>query len=188
MNDQSYVNYFEMLDVAEDAKPGEVRNAYKKHMKDLMLTIQSTELNEAKRDRFLLDIARLNAAYFILRDNERRAKYVADRQRVMALEEEWRQHSADGQSEELRKRFDAALRHFLSTYMEELMLQAGRDAECVEASNWSPGHERHASRVVRHFRQQLYHEIHERLPYYDVTKPEIDWNERAKAAAGLLNV
>jgi hypothetical protein len=70
--------------------------------------------------------------------------------------------------------------------MEELVLEAGRDPECVEASHWDPAHERHASSVLRHHRQRLYHQIHERLPYYDITRPEIDWEERARTASAML--
>ena len=67
------------------------------------------------------------------------------------------------------------------------MLEAGRDRDCVETSHWDPYHERHASRVLRHYRQRLYHEVRERLPYHEVSKPEVDWDERARTVAVLLD-
>ncbi|HPO16113.1 MAG TPA: hypothetical protein PLI09_21940 [Candidatus Hydrogenedentes bacterium] len=188
MTETGYVNYFEILELTEDCKPGEVRKEYKRRMKDLVIEIHRTKLTEDKRDKFLLDMAQLNAAFYILRDNDKRERYVADRKNVIGLEEEWRQTAETNpdKADALRRSFDSALRHFLSTYMEELMLEAGRDPECVEASNWDPYHERHASRILRQYRQRLYHEIHERLPYYDVTKPEINWEERTHTIARML--
>lgn len=188
MTDHGYINYFEILDVTDTCKIGDVRNSYKKAMKQLLSEIGRTTITDSRRDSFLLNIARINAAYYILRDNDRRQQYVDDRAKVISLEEQWRV-AVEGGSDEidsLRRAYDGALRHFLSTYMEELMLEAGRDRECVETSRWSRGHERHASRVLRHFRQRLYHEIHERLPYYQVTRPEIDWDERAQHVAAAL--
>ncbi len=188
MIETGYVDYFSILGLTEDCKPGEVRKEYKRLMKDLVMEIHRTKLTEDKRDKFLLNMAQLNAAFYILRDNEKRERYVADRKQVMDLEEEWRQtaETSPEKADALRRSFDGALRHFLSTYLEELMLEAGRDAECVEASNWDPYHERHASRILRQYRQRLYHEIHERLPYYDVTKPKLDWDERGRTVARLL--
>jgi len=187
MSEQGYVDYFEILGLPEDCKPGEVRKHYKKMMKDLVIEISRVEITEDRRDKYLLDMARLNAAFYILRDNARRARYMEDRKRVIQLEADWRDAARDPvASDGLRRRFDSALRHFLSTYMEELMLQAGRDKECVEASNWDLAHERHAGRVLRHYRQRLYHEIHGRLPFYDVSEPKIDWAERARTAASIL--
>lgn len=189
MSDAGYVDYFAVLGLPGDCKPGEVRKNYKKLMKDLVLEIHRTRITEDRRDKYLLTMAQLNAAFYILRDNDRRERYVSDRQRVIDLEAEWGQKAEAGDPSEadvLRRRFDSELRHFLSAYMEELMLEAGRDAECVEASNWDPYHERHASRVLRHFRQRLYHEIHERLPYYDVTRPTVDWEERGRTVAALI--
>jgi len=192
MSEQGYVDYFAVLELEQECKPGEVRKNYKKMMKDLVIKIskvaQGEGLTDATRDRYLLDMARLNTAFYILRDNERRERYVADRQRLIALEEEWREaiEQKRDTTETLRRAYDSAVRHFLTTYMEELMLEAGRDAECVEASRWDPAHERHASRVLRHFRQRQYHEIHERLPYYLVTKPQIDWDERARTVSAIL--
>ncbi len=189
MANNSYVNYFEILGLPETCKPGEVRRTYKRKMKDLVLEIARQEITEGIRNQYLLSMAQLNAAFHILNDNKRREEYVADRTRVMQLEEEW-QNAAKTQNpqaiDKLRRDFDQALRHFLSVYMEELMLEAGRNPECVEASHWDPYHERHASRVLRHYRQQLYHEIHERLPFYDVTQPEIDWEARRTMAKTLI--
>ena len=188
MSDQGYIDYFDALGVSDTAKIGEVKNTYKKVMKQLLMEIGRTTITDSRRDSFLLNIARLNAAYYILRDNDRREQYVDDRAKVVDLEQQWRDavekgtDTADG----LRRAYDGALKHFLSTYMEELMLEAGRDRECVEASRWSRAHERHASRVLRHYRQRIYHEIHERLPYYQITAPEIDWDERAKLVSQTL--
>ncbi len=188
MADESYIDYFDVLGVTEDCKAGEVRRTYKKKMKDLVIAIARTEITEARRDKFLLDMAKLNAAFYILRDTDRRMAYVDARTRVIQLEEEWRAVPDDDRdaSDRLRRGFDRVLRDFLSAYMEELIMQAGRDKECVEASNWNIAHERHAGRILRHFRQRLYHEIHERLPFYDVSKPAIDWDERQVKAAALL--
>lgn len=188
MAEAGYIDYFAVLDLPPDCKPGEVRKNYRKQMKTLLVEISRTKLTPKRRDAFLLDLATQNAAYYILRDTDRRERYVEDRNRVMALEEEWQQVAGQGSAEEdrIRRAYDGALRHFLSTYMEELMLEAGRDAECVEASHWDLAHERHAGRVLRQYRQRLYHEIHERLPYAEVTTPEIDWNGRRGLVSDVL--
>ncbi len=188
MSEQGYVNYFEVLELQDDCKPGEVRKNYKKKMKNLILEIGRIEITPERRDAYLLDLATHNAAYYILRDSTRRKRYLEDRNNVITLEGQWGQ-AAEAASEDadgLRRRFDSALRHFLSAYMEELMLEAGRDPECVETSRWDAAHERHAGRVLRHYRQRLYHEIHERLPYCEVTKPNIDWEERKRAVGEML--
>ena len=188
MNDAGYVDYFPVLDLTPDAKPGEVRKNYRKMMKDLLLLIARTEITEEKRDRFVLDMARLNTAFYILRDNDRREKYMHDREQVMQLEDQWRacaETDASG-GEELRRQFDRALRDFLTTYMEDLVLEAGRDKECVEASNWDRAHERHAGRVLRYDRHRHYQMILERLPFHETTAPQVDWNERSKTAAAIL--
>ena len=194
MSDKGYVNYFEILGLPEDCKPGEVRKNYKKMMKDLVIEIGRAEITQDRRDKYLLRMAQLNAAFYILRDTDRRQAYVEDRTRVMDLEAQWRGAASQNQddpdafaeTDRLRRSFDRTLRDFLSAYMEELMLEAGRDKDCVEASHWDPYHERHASRVLRQYRQRLYHEIHERLPFYDVSKPDIDWDERACTVAAIL--
>jgi curved DNA-binding protein CbpA len=188
MIDDGYVNYFEVLELGEDCKPGEVRTNYKRLIKDLLQEIGRAQITESRRDAFLLDIAKHNAAFYILRDNELRQRYAEDRAAVVTLEDAWHKAEAENPAEldTCRRKFDAALRHFLSRYMEELVLQAGRDKECVEASHWSRAHERHASRVLRHFRQRVYHQIQERLPYYEVTRPEVDWNERKALVNSML--
>lgn len=190
--ESSYINYLEVLELPEDCKSGEAIRAYKKKMKDLVIEIARVEITEERRSTFLLEMARLNAAYYILRDKDLREKYLADRAQVMQIEEEWRatveKEPASEDADRLRRSYDTVLRHFLSTYMEELMLEAGRDKECVEASHWDAAHERLATRVLRHYRQQLYREIHERLPYYEVTQPDINWDERKQVVAELLKV
>lgn len=188
MSDNGYINYFDVMELAEDAKQGEVRNQYKRKMRDLVMEIQRVEITADKRDKYLLDLAKLNAAFYILRNNALRDQYVHDRAEVIRLENEWREavDHGKGDPDALRRDFDTALRHFLSRYLEELVLVAGRDPECVEASHWDASHERHAGRILRHFRQGLYHEIHERLPYYDVTQPKIDWDERENTVRQIL--
>lgn len=188
MTDDGYINYFDVLELGEDCKPGEVRNNYKRLMKKLLMEIGRSQITDSRRDAFLLDIARHNAAYYILRDNELRQRYIEDRSNVIQLETNWHEavENKTDAVDKARRTFDAALRHFLSRYLEELMLLAGRDKECVEASRWSRAHERHASRVLRHYRQRLYNAIHERLPYYEITEPTIDWEERKSLIKNML--
>jgi hypothetical protein len=194
---EGYVNYFEVLDVPEDAKPGEVRRDYRRRMKDLVAEIARVEITEERRTHYLLEMAKLNAALFVLRDTELRDVYWTTRQGLIALEERWRlaANAATGRAkseaeraelDDLRREFDGKLRGFLSRYVEELMLEAGRDKECVEASHWDTAHERHAFRILRHYRHTLYQKILERLPYAEVTPPKIDWDERRRTAAALL--
>lgn len=184
-----YVNYFEVLGLDETAKPGEIRKNYKTMMKDLVWEIGRVEITDEKRDRYLLDMAKLNAAFYILRDTESRDAYWNLRNEVMETEAAWREADATKSDEldALRRKYDTRLRDFLSRYVEEAMLEAGRDKECVEASNWDAAHERHASRILRHYRHSAYQQILERLPYWEVTPPAIDWEERAKTAARLLS-
>ena len=73
-----------------------------------------------------------------------------------------------------------------SKYVEEMMLTAGHDKECVEHSHWDEAHERHAFRILRHYRQGLYQKILERLPFAEVTRPDIDWDERRRTVLGIL--
>jgi len=186
-SDSGYVDYVAVLGLDPEFKPADVRRVYRKKMKDLLDEISKIQLTEEKRNRYLLALAQLNAAFYILRDNERSTKYLADRVHVMQLEQEWQAAAGDPEaSDRMRRQFDGTLRDFLSVYMEELMLEAGRDPECVEQSNWDAAHERHASRVLRHHRQQLYHEIHERLPFYDITQPQIDWERRVQFVTSML--
>lgn len=184
-----YVDYVALLGLGPEFKPGDVRRVYRKKMKDLMVEISRTEITEERKNRYLLQIAQLNAAFYILRDRERGEKYLAARKEVMQLEKEWQNNAEDPEKNDpLRRRFDQALRGFLSTWLEELMLEAGRDPECVEYSHWDAAHERHASRVLRQYRQRLYQIIRERLPYYDITAPIIDWEERQDVARQTLDL
>lgn len=187
-NDQGYVNYFAILGLDESAKPGEVRKAYKRNMKNLVNEIANTELTEERRSHYLLEMAKLNAALYILRDTKLRDAYWRERQELIELEERWREaeESGDKEADNLRRQYDGRLRNFLARYMEELMLEAGRDKECVEASNWDAAHERHASRLLRFYRQSLHQQILERLPYFDLSPVQIDWEERKQTAAALL--
>lgn len=186
-NSAGYVNYYELLGLAEESQPGEVRKTYKKRMKALLQDISSGSITPDRRDKFLLEMAQLNAALFILRDREKRDRYWEERKQLIALEEAWR--SADGDveaSDKLRRKYEATLRDFLSVYVEEVMLEAGRDKECVEASNWSPAYDRHATQILRRYRHGLHHAIQERLPFYEVTRPQVDWDERRGFVAELL--
>ena len=135
MSDQGYIDYFEVLGLPHDAKQGEVRNQYKRKMRDLVMEIQRVEITADRRERYLLELAKMNAAFYILRNNALREQYEKDRNAIIALEAEWQAavSSGRGDADQLRRNFDAALRHYLSRYMEELMLVAGRDEECVEA-------------------------------------------------------
>ena len=47
-------------------------------------------------------------------------------------------------------------------------------------------HQRHSFRILRRYRHMLYHDILERLPYYEVTPPKIDWTERSETVRGML--
>lgn len=187
-NDSGYVNYFEVLGLPVEAKPGEVRKEYRRRMKDLVMEIARVEITEDRRSRYLLDMAKLNAALLVLRESSTREAYWTERQELIALEEKWTQAAEEcsSQIDALRRQFDAKFRHFLARYVEELMLDAGRDKECVEASNWDAAHERHAYRILRHYRQSLYQEVLERLPYSEITKPSIDWAERSQTIARIL--
>lgn len=187
-NDAGYVNYFEILDLDPDAKAGEVKKMYRKKMKDLVMEIARVEITEERRAHYLLEMAKLNAAFYLLRDNTTRQEYWDARNELIALEQKWRESVDQNKddADKLRREYDAKLKAFLSKYVEELMLEAGRDKECVEASHWDPAHERHASRYLREFRHNLYTEIHERLPYSEITPPRIDWNERRAAVEKLL--
>lgn len=187
-SDKGYVNFYEVLGLAENANPGEARKTYKKKMKNLVSEIASVEITAERRAHYLLEMAKLNAAIYILRDKDKRKEYWSLREELMALEETWRNAPADDAElrDTLRKAFDGKVRHFLSTYVEEAMLEAGRDKDCVEASHWDPYHERHATRMLRHYRHGLFQDILERLPYSEVTPPEIDWEERTRTVDAIL--
>jgi len=188
MPEDGYVNYFEILALDESAKPGDVRKNYRKMMKDLIMEIARVEITGERRDRYLLEMAKLNAAFYILRDTEMRETYWRQRAEVIQLESQWREAAQNGDTaaDALRRSFDSKLRHFLARYVEEAMLEVGRDKEAVEASHWDAAHERHASRILRHYRHNLYQQILDRLPYWEITTPRIDWAEREKTVAGML--
>lgn len=185
-HDDGYIDYFTILGVNPETKPGQVRNEYRKRMKNLVNEIASVEITEERRAVFLLQMAQLNAAYYVLRDMETRAQYIKDREEVIASEKRWRDAVDSPEADALRREFDRRCRDFLSKYVEESMLEAGRDKECVEASGWDAAHERHASRIIRHYRHRLYQQILERLPFTDVTTPEIDYEEREQTVKRIL--
>jgi len=84
------------------------------------------------------------------------------------------------------REYDRRVRTWLSKYMEDMMLAAGRDPECVEASQWDRAHERHATRTLREYRHRQYRSILRRLPFVDVTTPQIDWDERRAVVASVI--
>lgn len=188
-NESGYVNYFEVLDLDEHAKPGEVRKSYRHKMKDLVNEIATVEITEERRAHYILEMAKLNAALYVLRDTQARDEYWNARKDLIELEHQWSAaaESGDADADRLRKAYDGKVRDFLGKYVEDFMLAAGRDKECVEASNWDPAHERHASRILRHYRQNLYQEILERLPFAEVTRPQVDWSERRALVARMLS-
>ncbi len=185
--DSGYVDYRTVLDLPENYKPADVIRTYKKKMKNLVIEISQTKVTQEQRDQYLLLMAQLNAAFYIFRDRARGESYLRERDEVIQLEEEWRTVTGDpAKSDVMRRRYDQALRSFLAKYMEELVLEAGRDPDCIESSGWDAAHERYAGRILRQYRQQRYHKIHERLPYYEITPPVIDWSERAVFVDNLL--
>lgn len=185
---QGYIDFFAILGLDAEAKPGEVRKEYRKRMKDLVNEIASVEITEDRRARYLLEMAKLNAAYYVLRDREGREAYWSARERVIQVERAWREAAAQDApgAEQLRRDFDRTMREFLSKYVEETMLEAGRDKEVVEASNWDLAHERHAFRILRAYRQSMYQAILARLPYVEVTSPRVDWDERGRFVAAAM--
>ena len=188
MSDEGYINLFQSLDLDESANPGEVRRTYKRKMKGLVMDIARAEITEERRAHFLLEMAKLNVAVYVLRDKDMRDAYWDRRTELIALEEKWRAAATKDPeaANDYRKEYDGKLRSFLSRYVEEVTLEAGRDKECIEASHWDPAHERHAFRLLRHYRHGLYNTILERLPYYEVTRPDIDWDERSTTIAALI--
>ena len=185
--DAGYIDYRTVLALPENYKPADVIRAYKKRMKELVIEISQRKVTQEQQDQYLLSMAQLNAAFYILRNRERGESYLRDREAVIQLEAEWRQLADDAEkSDAMRRRYDQALRGFLAKYMEELVLEAGRDPDCMEQSGWDAAHERYADRILRQYRQQRYHEIHERLPYYEITPPAIDWAERAAFVDTLI--
>lgn len=186
--DAGYVNYFEILSLNDQANPGEVRKTYKRKMKSLVGEIARAEITDDRRAYFLLEIAKLNGAVYILRDKAKREAYWAERADLISLEERWCSVDPSDRetSDTLRREFDGKAKSFLSKYVEETMLEAGQDKEVVEASHWNPAHARHAARLLRHYRHLLYHTILERLPYHEVTPPSIDWEERTNEVAAIM--
>lgn len=183
-----YLNYFEILGLNDQANPGEVRKTYKRLMKDLVREIARVEITEERRTHYLLEMAKLNAAVYIMRDKGKREQYWNQRSELIVLEEAWRKadQSDRDKCDTLRREFDGKVKSFLSKYVEETMLEAGQDKEVVEASHWNPAHARYATRLLRHYRHGLYHAILERLPYHEVTPPSIDWEERAATVKQLM--
>lgn len=179
-SDTGYINYFDALGIAEDAHPGEVHKVYKRIMKKLLQEISQGDLTPDRRNQFLLDMARTNAALFVLKDKERRETYTTARQEVMTLEATWCATDRDDYelNNKYRAEFDTKVRSFLSKYVEEMTLTAGQDKEVVEASRWEAGHARAATEILRYYRHHLYNQILERLPYHEVTEPKIEWDER----------
>ncbi len=188
MCDKGYVNYFEILGLDEHAKPGDVRKTYRRRMKELVGEIARVEITEERRAHYLLEMAKFNAALYVLRDTPIREAYWEARQEVIDLERQWRESEASDEAAapKLRRTFDRKVRDFLSKYVEELMLDAGRDKECVDASHWDVAHERHAFRILRHYRHRLYKEILERLPLADVTPLQVDWDKRARVVRQVI--
>ncbi|MFA7692945.1 MAG: hypothetical protein GX117_03245 [Candidatus Hydrogenedentes bacterium] len=187
--DLGYTDYREVLALPERYKPADVIRNYKKSIKQLRIEISENEQADDLRDHYLLLIAQLNVAFYILRDRQRGEEYLQQREELIALEETWRSVAATGSMEEqdrARRSYDQSLRNFLAKYMEEYLLEAGRDPDCMEHSGWNSVYERLAGRVFRQYRQQRYHEIHERLPYFEVSTPTIDWEQRADFVATLL--
>ena len=187
--DDGYINFFEILGLNEDAKPGEVRKVYRRRMKELVGEIARVEITQQRRAHYLLEMAQLNAALLVLRENDTREAYWSERQALIELEQKWRDAVAanDAEADIFRRQYDGRLQAFLSKYCEEWMLAAGQDKECVENSNWDAAHTRHASRILRFYRNDLYQKILERLPYAEVTPPSVDWDERRKFVAAALN-
>ncbi|PCJ58887.1 MAG: hypothetical protein COA73_09545 [Candidatus Hydrogenedentota bacterium] len=188
MPESGYINYYELLGLANEAKPGEARNAYKKRIKNLIADFSSKEQTRDIVNAFVLDMAQFNAAVYVLRDNTRRPEYWEERSYLIALEEKWVAlgDESTSESDTLRREFDTKIKAFLSKYVEEMTLEAGTDKHVVEASQWGESHARHATRLLRLFRHNLYHQILERLPYHQVTRPQIDWTERTAVVAELI--
>lgn len=175
-----YIDYCEILGVNEHAKPGEIRKQYRLRIRALVEHIQKSQITEGNRAQFLLEMAKLNAAVLTLRDKESKERYLAERTALIELEGEYCAAEAEGPVilENMRQKYEGAMKSFLTKYAEEMLLAAGQDKECVEASGWDAAHERHASRILRQYRHRLQQQILERLPYAEITRPVIDWDER----------
>ena len=182
------IDFFEILGVDANTNIGSIRNTYKKKMKSLVQEIAGVRITDDRFDHYLIEIAKLNAAAWVLRDNEKRDAYVRERDELTELEKQWHALSPDDKDahDRLRRTFDAKVKTFLSKYVEETVLEAGLDREVAEASRWSPAHTRHATKLLREYRQRVYHDILERLPFHEVTPPKVDWDERAATVDSLI--
>ena len=120
MSDEGYINLFETLDLDESANPGEVRKTYKRAMKNLVMDIARAEITEERRAHFLLEMAKLNTAVYILRDKEMRETYWSARSDLIALEEKWcaAAETDPDAADDYRKEYDGKLRSFLSRYVD----------------------------------------------------------------------
>lgn len=183
-----YIDFYAILGLDAETNPGAIRNTYKKLMKQLLVDISKSQQTGERIDHFILEMAKLNAAVYVLRDKETRETYDSERASLIALEQEWcALPESDREShDKIRRQFDARVRAFLSKYVEESVLAAALDKEVVETSHWNPAYTRHATRLLRKYRHGLLHDIFERLPFHEVTTPNIDWSERETAAQRLL--
>lgn len=190
MSESGYINYFDILGLRDDANPGEVRNTYRTKMKVLVQEIKRSTITEDRRAQFILEMAKLNGAVIVLRDNARREAYWSERRELIDLEHRWREAAERDPDPEktdaLRREFDGRVRSFLSKYVEETMLEAAQDKEVAETSGWNVYYSRYALNLLRHYRHLLHHDILERLPYHAVTRPNIDWDERGRAIERML--
>ena len=190
MSDAGYINYYEILGLRENANPGEVRNTYRTKTKALVQEIKRSTITEDRRAQFILEMAKLNGAAIVLRDAARREAYWNERKALIDLEARWREAAESDpdpeKSDALRREFDGRVRSFLGKYVEETMLEAAQDKEVAETSGWNVYYSRYALNLLRHYRHLLYHDILERLPYHAVTRPDVDWEERARFVASTL--
>ena len=184
MNEAGYINYYEILGLRDNANPGEVRSTYRTKMKALVQEIKRSTITDDRRAQFILEMAKLNGAVIVLRDSARREAYWREREDLVQLEQRWceaaNRDPDPEKTDALRREFDGRIRSFLSKYVEETMLEAAQDKDVAEASGWNVYYSRYALNLLRHYRHLLYHDILERLPYHVVTRPEIDWDDRAR--------
>ncbi len=191
MSDAGYINYYDILGLRDNANPGEVRNTYRTKMKALVQEIKRSTITEDRRAQFILEMAKMNGAVIVLRDTARREAYWKEREELIALEKRWCEAADRDPDPEktdlLRREFDGRIRSFLSKYVEETMLEAALDKEVAETSGWNVYYSRYALNLLRHYRHLLYHDILERLPYHAVTRPAIDWTERARLVERVVS-
>ena len=191
MSEAGYINYYEILGLRDNANPGEVRNTYRTKMKALVQEIKRSTITDDRRAQFILEMAKLNGAVIVLRDNARREAYWRQREELVELEKRWCEAAGRDPDPEktdvLRREFDGRIRSFLSKYVEEAMLEAALDKDVAETSGWNVYYSRYALNLLRHYRHLLYHDILERLPYHVVTRPEMDWDDRAKFVERVIS-